>query len=479
MERPPLNIPAAFVRLWQSRDELHVRSIRKSVLKYYLTFPLLMIFVNLEYKSVSYPMHWLGLTHVSLLPFCFCLGALFMLLVPERRYTAIARIAAVTMCVGFCLRFVPLPWLQGIGFILCWLSLGSSGICALLFFCTKIHNAERLVGILSEVILVNVYALIQGMVGIPKPVVLVLSATGMVLLFFCLLAFREGDTAPVTHPDAALPRENYWGLVYVIPYFIILQFFNEYIASPMSFSNIAHALGGLAAALVALIIQFTFRRSSWHIWNVLILSAVVSVLCFWIPDEGGRVPGSLFTGLFSYAGDIVLFYTCACVIKRCYSFRFFKRFLLAFFGTLLVAFLFSAIIVRSGEQLLLLGLSATIGIVFFGITMLSPLLYNKLFAAEWADELHQADMIPILQRMEQVDRFQNLGLTPREQEVCVLLLKGCTLRQIAANLGIAFSTVNTYYKGLYRKLHINSRAELFLMFGVESKKEKTEFATKH
>ncbi len=57
------------------------------------------------------------------------------------------------------------------------------------------------------------------------------------------------------------------------------------------------------------------------------------------------------------------------------------------------------------------------------------------------------------------------NLTQREEEVCLLLLGGFTLRQIAGMLGVAYSTVNYYGKNIYKKLDISSRAELFARFG--------------
>ena len=63
---------------------------------------------------------------------------------------------------------------------------------------------------------------------------------------------------------------------------------------------------------------------------------------------------------------------------------------------------------------------------------------------------------------------QVVRLAPREKEVCALLLKSLSVKQIAGELGLAFSTVNGYYRSLYRKLEINSKAELFMRFGAES-----------
>ncbi|HWS30679.1 MAG TPA: LuxR C-terminal-related transcriptional regulator [Clostridia bacterium] len=56
------------------------------------------------------------------------------------------------------------------------------------------------------------------------------------------------------------------------------------------------------------------------------------------------------------------------------------------------------------------------------------------------------------------------GLTNRELEVCKLLVDGKSLKQIAAQLQISFSTANSHYKAIYRKLDVSSRAELLRLF---------------
>ncbi|AEF80977.1 helix-turn-helix domain-containing protein [Leadbettera azotonutricia] len=57
--------------------------------------------------------------------------------------------------------------------------------------------------------------------------------------------------------------------------------------------------------------------------------------------------------------------------------------------------------------------------------------------------------------------FAQYGLSRREQEICVLLLKGFTLRQIGGELFISFNTVNNHCRSIYQKLGISHRQELF------------------
>ena len=65
-------------------------------------------------------------------------------------------------------------------------------------------------------------------------------------------------------------------------------------------------------------------------------------------------------------------------------------------------------------------------------------------------------------------RMEQLGLTAREREVCALLLSAFSLKQIAADLQIAYGTANKHYTSIYRKLGISSKAELFRKFDISS-----------
>jgi len=56
--------------------------------------------------------------------------------------------------------------------------------------------------------------------------------------------------------------------------------------------------------------------------------------------------------------------------------------------------------------------------------------------------------------------LEGKGLSPREKDVCKLLLTDLTIKQIAFTLKISYSTVNFHIKNLYQKLGFHSREEL-------------------
>ncbi len=64
-------------------------------------------------------------------------------------------------------------------------------------------------------------------------------------------------------------------------------------------------------------------------------------------------------------------------------------------------------------------------------------------------------------RRDPLDALDGLALTPRERELATLLLTGEAPKLIAARMGVSYSTVRFHSNNLYRKLNIQSRAELF------------------
>lgn len=66
----------------------------------------------------------------------------------------------------------------------------------------------------------------------------------------------------------------------------------------------------------------------------------------------------------------------------------------------------------------------------------------------------------ILQYFEDTSRINDVEkLTPRENEVLLMLSKGYSKPEISKALDLSINTVATHTKQIYRKLHINSRVE--------------------
>lgn len=61
-------------------------------------------------------------------------------------------------------------------------------------------------------------------------------------------------------------------------------------------------------------------------------------------------------------------------------------------------------------------------------------------------------------------RLSKYPLTPREGDICELLLQGLQVKEVAGRLNISDRTADHHRQNLYSKLGIHSRAELFKRF---------------
>lgn len=71
------------------------------------------------------------------------------------------------------------------------------------------------------------------------------------------------------------------------------------------------------------------------------------------------------------------------------------------------------------------------------------------------------------------------SLSPRELEVCQLLLEGLLVKEVAGRLDITYRTAETHRRSAYQKLGIHGRAELFKCFSddtVRTVQHSPEFA---
>jgi len=65
----------------------------------------------------------------------------------------------------------------------------------------------------------------------------------------------------------------------------------------------------------------------------------------------------------------------------------------------------------------------------------------------------------VLQSFELRKSGQAYNITPREKEILQLLIKGYSIKMIAAELNISFDTARTHLKNIYPKLHVNCGKE--------------------
>lgn len=117
---------------------------------------------------------------------------------------------------------------------------------------------------------------------------------------------------------------------------------------------------------------------------------------------------------------------------------------------ILCLFLFPGVFILSGS--IVGSLLAPAGYILLNILILR-ILYVRLHSDNAPDETGSAEADP-------AETCRELGLSRRESEVALLLAKGKSYKEIAAELFISMSTTQTHVGRIYSKLGINNKTEL-------------------
>jgi len=467
----PSALSESVLELLGSRETLSFRSVRRQYLPYFFAFPLAMIFINVEnFFLVPYP-GTAGLSVTTYAFFAFTAGAItFFVCCRDDNTARISKYAAILAAAGL------VPWLvmpAGLPSFLCLLILmagiGGCVSCSSFPFVFVLNNAERFYGsvlMLLSIRLVKLFALLPAIPPLLRKTAALLLAVPLV---FSMLLSRQEDFTGKGAREAAQFDRGVWLSVFILIAYFAVRITGFYAPA---FSHLpASFLWGaleLLPLLLCIAVQVIFRRSVWTLCNIFFLSALLS---YWMWYAGLPEMAHMFAEL-KELGFLAAFYLVGCVTNRFCDFRMHKRLVLLCIS--LVGALFLAV------ELLQLRLPGTPAAVvtaagfFAAFLLLSPAFSQYLFLSDWSGELSAVYMCtpPAAHSdtgglVRQVSRLDGTNLSPREKQVALLLLQGMTLRQIAPELKLTPATVATYSKSIYKKLGINSRAELFIRFGAE------------
>ncbi|MBR3689899.1 MAG: helix-turn-helix transcriptional regulator [Eggerthellaceae bacterium] len=140
-----------------------------------------------------------------------------------------------------------------------------------------------------------------------------------------------------------------------------------------------------------------------------------------------------------------------------------KRIVLAFSAGWVAATLFTAVAASAVPAIAAIASSA----VLMALFLLSAFVYNRFTKKRGPSREEPGSAIPLSQppsamslerRCELYARSRDL--TPRQSEVCYLLVVGKSVNDIADELYISKDTVKTHVKSLYAKTDAHSRQEL-------------------
>ncbi len=221
----------------------------------------------------------------------------------------------------------------------------------------------------------------------------------------------------------------------------------------------AGAVGGCALYYAGYVF---LKNSNQFTWNVTFSAFVTSMLLyvFCAQNNFAMAVFAVLLGVSSTMGMINIYYILGVIGKKYFSIKYVRVsiILIGICGGLSGLTLGSwASASPAGAGIAAAVISAITMVILLS---LSPWLTRAYFSDKWAED----SKMPDVNTEKYFSKFDEYGLSKREREICMLLLKGYTMRQSGSVLDISYATVNTYCTSLYRKLDINSRTELLVLF---------------
>ena len=221
-------------------------------------------------------------------------------------------------------------------------------------------------------------------------------------------------------------------------------------------------IGGLIGCMIYFAIYaFTKRPFIW-LGNITFGFFAMGLFCntFVVEIPELAMIFALLLGIVSTVGVINMYYIVGVVGKKYNSMLYLRLsvFFIGIFGGVTGIIVGNFINSRNTFEISTIASIVSVAVMLLFI-MLSTLVSQTQYYDDWAKDSENIEI-----DNEGLHLFKKYRLSRRETQVCKLLLQGYTLRQISGILSIAYSTVNTYCTSVYRKLGINSRMELLLLF---------------
>ncbi|PKM54221.1 MAG: hypothetical protein CVV00_09175 [Firmicutes bacterium HGW-Firmicutes-5] len=369
-------------------------------------------------------------------------------------------------------------------FILSALGMGLLAASAYYSFIMVLNNTEKFYSMVVIFCIARLTLLIKPYTDIGMLNMIMTKVMPTILLFailVCTVFFKKNQTLSSKQSEKPIkpkiPIGAYSVLFIVVAVFVL----NEGVVPAMlkTIKGIAvqdidrlYTAGAITGVIILLIFQPILKRSIWHMWNlsfsILALGFMINIFTYWYVDLF-RYSAVLY-GCAYATGYINIYYMTGIMAKKYQSLKFLRIGVLTA-GVSGILSHYVSFVVLSADSAVVSGISAFISIVVILVLfMLSPLFVKELYNAEWMDDMYRLD-VTCGDRL--TAKLKEYGVSPRELEVCIMLLEGYTMRQTAATLSLAYPTVNTYCVSLYKKLNINSRTELIVQLGEYAKHRKT------
>ena len=457
----------AITKLFQTRDELSFGNIRVSLLPVVLVFPLSVIVGNLRFFDHSIALA--GFESDIMLFLFLGLGWLILAFTPKGLIFPLFRLSAVVSAVlVICQLFV--PW--GFAWYVLYMTLkvfnGLIVACAFFLFCFVLNNVERFLGMVLIQLYYSfyystwtVFSAVHAAGNVWAEFVLMI--VYLVLVFLCRTEQQEIDTGSDGR-GSGVPIVICLSVVH----YMIMRMINYIEWAENGVSILAFGLGTFVSIGIVIIIQMLKGLNALYIWLLFLVFSLLGLGILLYDTPLTFIFGSLIYGLGDSLGYIIIYYMSAGAIKLSKSLRMYRLYcLVCFVEYFIISGIFSLYFNYFEEgpnKFLAFGIVLALVCLCF---LFLPLIKKKLFEADWTDGLRLRDMEEYSESFAQTEKFnvkEHLKLTDREEEIFTLLLRGTAPKEIAYTLKISYDTVRFHQKNLYRKMHIQSRAELFAWY---------------
>ena len=452
--------------LFQARDELSFRNIRANLLPVLLAFPVSVILGNLRYYGHSISLG--GFATNELMFFMLGFGWLILSFTPKHFIIPLLKISAILSAVILSLLFFsPMGTGQYTLYMVFKFCNGLCAACSFYLFCFVLNNVERLAGM----IIIQLY---YGFYYASRNILPDFHTAGntwagaVVMAIFLVVAFLCHIKQDVNTESDGKDSGVFFVIGLGVVHYMIMCMNNYIDWAGDSVSSFAFGLGTVVSIAIIIIIQLLKGRSALHIWLMFLAFTLLGlgVLLFDTPTT--IVFGSFVYGLGDSLGYIIISYMCAGAIKRSRSLKMFRIYCFVIFVQyFFISGIFSFYFDYFAEPNKFLAFAVVLVLVTLCLLFM-PLIQKNLFDAAWTDGLYLRDMQEFsgpLVETEKINKKEKLNLTPREQEIFTLLLKGTSPKEIAYTLKISYETVHHHQKNMYKKLSIQSIHELFAKYG--------------
>jgi len=455
---------------FQTRDELTFRNIRGAFFPVLLIFPISVILGNLRYYGHSIALG--GFATNELMFFMLGFGWLILSFTPKRFLLPLLKISAVLSAVLLSfLIFLPMGSWQFMFYTAFKFCNGLCAACSFFLFCFVLNNVERLAGMAfiqfyyglyyaSWNLLPNFHTVSNTWAGA------VLMAVFLFIIFFYAGRIKSAFTQLNTDSDGKGSGVHFVIGLGVVHYMIMCM--SNYIEwSENNISSFAFGFGTIISIGLVIFIQLLKGKSALYIWLMFLTFSLLGLGVLLLNTQAAIISGSFIYGLGDSLGYIIICYMCAGAIKRSKSLRMFRFYCFVFFiQYFIISGIFSFYFNYFDEPDKFLAFAVVLVLVCLCLLFM-PVIQKRLFDADWTDGLYLRDMEEYykpLVETEEINKKEKLNLTPREQEIFTLLLKGISPKEIGYTLKISYDTVHHHQKNLYRKLSIQSIQELFAKY---------------